>query len=93
MTIRAEILQEASDLIHGERLETYGPPEVSFFRIAAGWAEIFGTRIEPHQVCLAMAWLKIARLTQDATARDGAVDGAAYLALAGELAATAAKSE
>ncbi|PWC54677.1 hypothetical protein TSA6c_00075 [Azospirillum sp. TSA6c] len=87
MTIRADILQEASDLIHGDRLKTYGDPATNFSRIAVGWSAIFGQRIEPHQVCLAMAWLKIARLTQDATARDGTVDGAAYLALAGELAA------
>ena len=92
MTIRADILKEADALIHGERMENYGAPSVSFSRIAAGWSVIFGQTIEPHQVCLAMAWLKIARLTQDATARDGAVDGAAYLAIAGELAASAAKS-
>lgn len=92
MTIRADILQEASALIHGDRLKTYGEPATNFARIADGWSVIFGQRIEPHQVCLAMAWLKIARLTQDATARDGAVDGAAYLALAGELAATSSQS-
>lgn len=92
MTIRASILQEANDLTHGDRLEQYGQPAVSFSRIAVGWSEIFGTRIEPHQVCMALAWLKISRMTQDATKRDSAVDGAAYLALAGELAAEAAKS-
>lgn len=92
MTTRADILKEAHDLTHGDRLEQYGSPAENFSRIAAGWSEIFGTRIEPHQVCMAMSWLKLCRLMQDATARDGWVDLAGYASLGGELSSAPATS-
>lgn len=94
MTIRADILQEAHDLTHGDRLEAYGPPSVNFERIAAGWKVIFADGVvTPAKVCLAMDWLKTCRLLQDATARDGWVDKAGYSGLGAELSLTAAQSE
>ena len=83
-TTRGEILREANDLIHGDRQKAYGPPAENFQRIADGWAVIGGAPVTPEQVALCMAWLKIARL-RVGPHRDSYVDGAAYLALAGEL--------
>ena len=83
-TTRGEILREANDLIHGDRQEAYGPPAENFQRIADGWTAIVGAPVSPEQVALCMAWLKIARL-RVGPHRDSYVDGAAYLALAGEL--------
>jgi hypothetical protein len=81
---RSEILREAETLINGDRAQAYGPLEENFGRIAAGWAVIFGVPVTPEQVARAMAWLKIARLNEGPH-RDSYVDGAAYMALAGEL--------
>lgn len=83
-TQRSQILGEANELVHGDRQKHYGPPEENFARIAKGWAVILGAQVTPEQVALCMAWLKIARLCEGPN-RDSYVDGAAYMALAGEL--------
>lgn len=83
--MRAAILREAEALINGDRAAAYGPPEENFKRIAKGWEVILGVEhINSDQVALCMAWLKIARLCEGPH-RDSYVDGAAYMALAGEL--------
>ena len=84
ITQRGRILKEANELIHGDRQKDYGPPEENFARIAKGWSVILGAQVTPEQVALCMAWLKIARLAEGPH-RDSYVDGAAYMALAGEL--------
>lgn len=84
MNVRATILREAENLINGDRAQSYGPPEVNFSRIAKGWEVILGAPVTAEEVALCMAWLKIARLCEGPH-RDSYVDGAAYLALAGEL--------
>ena len=86
---RTAILMEAADLINpsGDRGREYGPPELNFARIAAGWSVILGADVSAEQVSLCMAWLKIARIAGDGQAsRDSYTDAAAYMALAGELA-------
>lgn len=85
MTDREKILEEAKALICGDRQVAYGPPEVNFLRIAKGWSIILKTGVTPQDVALCMAWLKIARLAHGAH-HDSFVGGAAYMALAGELA-------
>lgn len=84
MNVRATILREAENLINGDRAKAYGPPEENFNRIAVGWSVILNADVDAEQVALCMAWLKIARLCEGPH-RDSYVDGAAYLALAGEL--------
>lgn len=86
-TKRAKILDDAARLIaaDGERGAAYGPPAKNFGRIAEGWSVILDTHVCAEQVALCMAWLKIARLVNSST-EDGYVDGAAYIALAAELA-------
>ncbi len=87
---RSEILAKADELINGDRQEAYGPPQENFARIAAGWAVILGKPVTPEQVALCMAWLKIARLA-NGPHDDSYIDGAAYMALAGELSAMQAR--
>lgn len=82
---RTQILREAESLINGPRQQHYGPPEANFARIAVRWGQLLNVQIEPWQVCVMMADLKIARLIEGAH-RDSLVDGCGYLALAGELA-------
>jgi len=87
VNMRTQILREAELLINGDRALAYGPPQQNFLRIAIGWSVILGAEVDEQQVALCMAWLKIARLVQGPSF-DGFVDGAGYLALAGELAIT-----
>ena len=82
---RSEILEEAKRLTNDDRLKSYGDPLVNHANIALGWEVILGCDVSPHQVALCMAWLKIARLKCDSENTDCYVDGAAYMALAGEL--------
>ncbi len=83
---RTDILNEANVLITGDREKTYGPPIVNFSRIATGWSVIFGKEIKPHEVALAMDWVKTCRAVETPTHMDSYIDGAGYKALAGELA-------
>jgi hypothetical protein len=85
LNMRATILREAEALINGDRAAAYGPPEVNFTRIAQGWSVIIDAPVTAEQAARMMAWLKIARLCEGPH-RDSYVDGAAYMALAGELA-------
>jgi hypothetical protein len=72
-------------LINGEREDDYGTPQENFTRIAAIWSVILGHTVRPDQAALCMAGLKLARLAKGPH-EDSCVDGAAYFALAAELA-------
>lgn len=82
---RKKIMKAAADLMDGERAKDYGDAFEMHRRIAAGWSEILGVNVEPHEAALCMAWLKIARLVETPSHEDSYVDGVAYLALAGEI--------
>ena len=83
---RKKILDEAIRLTHGDRDKNYGTPLVNHQRIAAIWSVILGKEITPSQVALCMAGVKIARLVETPDHLDSFIDGAAYLAIAGEIA-------
>ena len=83
---RAEILAQADRLTHGPRDGVYGSPKLNHERIATIWSVILGVEVTPAQAALCMAGLKIARLVASPDHEDGYIDGAAYLAIAGELA-------
>ena len=82
---RSKILAEACALINGDRQDAYGPPAENFCKIADRWSQLLGQAVQPWQVALMMADLKIARLA-NGVHRDSFVDAAAYIALAAELA-------
>ena len=82
---RAEILDTAKDLITGDRHEQHGEAHQNFARIAALWSIILNHDVDATQVALCMAALKISRSCSNPSLRDSYVDGAGYLALAGEL--------
>ena len=86
MTVRGDILNEASRLINGPKQDDYGPPAVLFGNIAVGWQAILGCAVSAEQVARCMAWLKIARLNTGPHT-DSYIDGAGYIALAAELSA------
>jgi len=85
MNERSRILHEADGLINGDRARDYGSPQENFDRAARIWSVILGVDVDAQEVALCMAGLKLARLA-NGPHRDSYVDGAGYLALAGELA-------
>ncbi len=98
---RAEILREAENLINGDRALTYGPPQVSFGRIADIWnaqgfrllvpredmPDIFQAKeISPTDVALALIGMKLSRTMGAKKHRDNWADLAGYSGLGFELA-------
>lgn len=83
---RAKILAKADELTHGDRNKNYGTPLTNHQRIASLWSTYLETEIRPDQVAICMALVKIARLIETPDHLDSYVDGAAYIAIAGEMA-------
>lgn len=78
------ILQEAEEIVNGDRVKSYGDAKQSFNNIAAGWSVIAGKEITGHQVALMMAWLKIVR-ENNSHQRDNLVDLSGYAFLAEKI--------
>lgn len=83
---RSDILSAAAACVTQDRNNTYGPPEDSFGVIAAYWSTYLGVPLEASQVGTLLALMKIARLQHNPSHADSYVDGAGYLACAGEIA-------
>lgn len=77
-----EIMAEAADILD-ERGMDYGHPAVNIRRIANLWATYFGREIDPLDVCICMALVKVSRIVETPN-RDSFVDLVSYAALAGE---------
>ncbi len=80
---RREILMRAADLTEGDRDKEYGSWADNSRDIAAMWSVILGTEIQPRDVTLCMAALKLVRLKRGPH-QDSYVDLAGYAALGGE---------
>ena len=76
-TAKASILEEAQDLVHGDRGEDYGHPFEDFSKTALIWSAILGKKITPEQVALCMVGVKISREVNKPK-RDNRIDGAGY---------------
>lgn len=76
------VLTEARDIVHGDREKTHGEPARNLAAIAAMWEPIFGAKVTPEQVCLAMIALKVARAINQPAHRDHWTDIVGYVALA-----------
>ena len=83
---RIKILNEALRLTSQDRLTTHGTPYLNHRRIADLWSAYLETPITPEQVAICQALVKVAR-SQKSSIDDHYIDGAAYFAIAGELAA------
>lgn len=78
-------LQEAGNLIDGDREEDYGEASKSFGRIAALWAAYWGHEVTRQDVAALMALMKLSRIAGDPTKRDSWIDGIGYLALGADM--------
>ena len=83
--MRAEQLLERAASVVTHRRGTYGPPVDLFEQVAARWSLTLGTTINPAQVVLCLADLKIARLTHDPRHLDSIADVAGYAGCLAEV--------
>lgn len=72
-----DILQEAAEILNGDRREAYGDVEKSFAKLAKMWSIILDHEITSAQVALCMIGLKITR-EMNCHKRDNLVDLAGY---------------
>lgn len=88
--IRADILDEAKRIVTQDRNRQYGPPEDLFAAIGMIWMGLDLARgdraLNAVDVGLYLVGLKLARASANQGHRDSFVDGAGYLACAGEIA-------
>lgn len=81
-SVRGGVLDEAKQLITGDRNHQYGPPDQDFTRTAAmatGFGfSVNGKPLLGHHVAIFMNLLKISRLAWTPTKRDSWVDAAGY---------------
>lgn len=73
------ILQEALDLVDGERQEDYGPPHKMAARVSALFFDMTGIDLSPGQCIQFMMAMKLARLRETPDHRDSLVDLAGYI--------------
>jgi uncharacterized protein DUF6378 len=83
-TLRSELLDEAKNLVTGDRNNAYGPPHQDFQRTAEA-ANAYGYRgphgpLEAHDIAILVSLVKISRLMWTPGKRDSWVDLAGYAA-------------
>jgi hypothetical protein len=78
-----DYLTEARAIIQDRGLD-YGHPSDNMSRTASLWAAYLEMPIEPHQVAMCLALVKIARSMETGKV-DNYIDGAAYFAISGQL--------
>lgn len=75
------ILEEAQEIIHGERQDDYGHPLDNHGLTARFWSALFNVSVSPEDVCFANIEQKISRaITSGRITRDTLVDIAGYAA-------------
>jgi len=84
MDEQKSILQEAEEIVNGDRQQDYGDMQQSFDNIAKMWSVITGTEISARQVGLMMISLKVVR-DNNKPKRDNVVDIVGYSYLLSKL--------
>ena len=80
---RFDLLDAAKETV-ADRADEYGTPWQNHERIAVMWTAILGIEVEPEQVALCLAAMKIARLATSLDHQDSWVDLAGYAATGSE---------
>ena len=78
------ILEEAKELVKGDRQKEYGDKLTNHENIASLWSIFLRKKITPHDAAMCMALVKVARLMH-ARKQDSYIDLAAYSAIAAEI--------
>lgn len=85
---KASVLQQANEIIYGEREQTYGSPDKNLVTIASYWSTHLSAKYQQNiqltidDVTVMMMQLKIARLATSPKHEDSLVDICGYAALA-----------
>ncbi len=79
-TDRQQLLDDAAELIHGDRNKMYDSPTKNFERIAALWSAYLDHEVTVADVAILNVLQKIARLHHSPTHYDSWVDVAGYAA-------------
>ena len=82
-----DLLKEAAETIR-ERGLKYGTPAVNHLRISKLWSAYLERSIEPHEVAICMALVKISRIQESYQHEDSYLDCASYVSIAGQIATT-----
>ena len=80
-----DLLTNAADTI-SQRGATHGHYDLTMLRTSKLWSEYLERQIDPMDVAICMALVKLARIMETKTVRDSWVDFCAYAAISGELA-------
>lgn len=80
-----DILTNAADIID-ERARTHGHYDLTMLRTAKLWTDFLEREIDPMDVAICMALVKLARIMETRNVHDNFLDAVAYFAIAGELA-------
>ena len=80
-----DFLRDAMMLVEGDRELEYGDKVINHGNIAKLWSAYLDHPLTGHEVAVMMCLLKIARTKIGKRTRDTYVDGAAYMAIAGEI--------
>ena len=80
-----DFLRDAGTLVEGDRALEYGDKVINHNNIAKLWSAYLDQPLTGHEVGVMMCLLKIARTKIGKRTRDTYVDGAAYMAIAGEI--------
>ena len=80
-----DLLTDAADTI-SQRGATHGHYDLTMLRTSKLWSEYLERQIDPMDVAICMALVKLSRIMETKTVRDSWVDFCAYAAISGELA-------
>ena len=78
-----DYLTEEKAIIQDRGID-YGHPTDNMSRTASLWSAYLEVPIEPHQVAMCLALVKVARSMETGKV-DNYIDGAAYFAISGQL--------
>lgn len=81
----SDALRVAANLVSGDRADAHGDVRDSFTLIAAMWSARLGVTVTPAQVGWMMGDVKYARSVHGERRDDDFIDGAAYVALEGQV--------
>jgi hypothetical protein len=86
------VLEDAYDLVNGDRQQSYGDACASFDRIAKLWSAYKGIKITPKDVASMMILMKVSR-SVTSSKRDNWIDVCGYAELGSQIEAMEAAPE
>ena len=80
-----DALRSAQDIVRGDRNDEYGSFEQMMIRTAQVWTGILDHEVQPAEVAMCMAGLKLVRMQQNPDKEDSFTDALGYTAMAADI--------